>query len=62
MTKRRSALLYEARLMKKTGRIDKFYSDENGSISVKLGNEKQKIAGQKVEPTGEVKTYMIEEL
>ena len=61
LTKRRSTLLYEARQMKKTGRIDKFFSDENGSISVKVGEEKQKIAGEKSK-SGVVKTYRLEEL
>ena len=62
LTKRRSALLFETRKMKKTGRIDKFYSDENGSISVKVGSQKEKIAGLKVETTGEVKTLQLKEL
>ena len=62
LTKRRSTLLYETRVMKRTGRIDKFFSDESGTISVKVGAEKQKIAGLKVESTGEVKTFTLEEL
>ena len=43
LTRRRSSLIYELRKMKRDGKIHKFYSDENGQISVKIQNESQKI-------------------
>ena len=52
LTKRRSALLYEVRQMKKLNKIQKFYSDEKGSISIKIGNSKEIIASIVDDKTG----------
>ena len=52
LTKRRSALLYEVRQMKKLSKIQKFYSDEKGSISIKIGNSKEIIASIVDDKTG----------
>ena len=47
LTRRRSTLLYEIRKLKRTGMITKFFSDENGSISVqKDKDEKKKITNR----------------
>ena len=45
LTKRRSKLLYKIRQLKKSGKISKFYSDENGMLTVKMeeGGEKVKV-------------------
>ena len=36
-------MIFELRQLKKNGKIHKFYSDENGQISVKLTDGSQKI-------------------
>jgi len=44
LTSKRSNLLYECRMLKKSGKIDRFYSDENGSIKMKVkASSKDKI-------------------
>ena len=48
LTRRRSGLLYEMRQLKKKGDISKFYSDENGQLTVLVkrkedGGSKQKV-------------------
>ena len=46
LTNKRSNLLYECQMLKKTGKIDKFYSDENGHIKLKIkkdSNDKVRI-------------------
>ena len=48
LTRRRSNLLYDLRQMKKNKQINKFYSDENGQLTVLVkppqdGGKKQKI-------------------
>ena len=48
LTRRRSGLLYEMRQLKKRGDIAKFYSDENGQLTVMVkkkedGGSKQKV-------------------
>ena len=62
LTKRRSSLLYEVRQLKKDEKIKKFFSDENGSISIKIGEIKEKIASKVNKETGEVSTITLEEL
>ena len=42
LTKRRSSLLYEVRKLKRDGVISRFYSDEDGIISMKVNDEKEK--------------------
>ena len=51
LTRRRSALLYDLRVLKREKKINKFYTDENGSISFR---SKEKGLKQKV-------TYFIED-
>ena len=43
MTKRRSTVLFHLRNLKREGKIQKFYSDENGSISVRIKEGAPKI-------------------
>ena len=62
LTKRRSTLLFEARQLKKKELIKKFFSDENGSISIKIDEVKEKIASKVDKETGEVSTLTLEEL
>ena len=42
LTKRRSALLYEVRKLKRNEDISRFYSDEDGNISMKVIDENEK--------------------
>ena len=56
LTRRRNGLIYELRQLKRDGKIDKFYSDENGQISVKIksGDKKTKLtysAGENGKPS-----------
>ena len=43
MTKRRSTILFHCRTLKREGKILKYYSDENGSISVRIKEGSPKI-------------------
>lgn len=43
LTKRRARLLYEVRKMKKNGSLSKFYTDENGQITVKKTEAAAKV-------------------
>ena len=54
--------MYEVRQMKKMQRIQKFFSDEKGSISIVIDNSKEKIASIVNVATGEVKTLTLKEL
>ena len=47
LTKRRSTILFHLRTLKREGKIFKYYSDENGAISVrtKEGGPKVKLTG-----------------
>ena len=63
LTRRRSTLLYEIRKLKRTGKITKFFSDENGNISVhKDKEEKNKITNRFEENAEGMKTLYIEEI
>ena len=64
LTKRRSRLLFEVRQMKKTGRIARFYSDENGAISIKVKatDKSKKLSSIHEADSSRVKTYLITEL
>ena len=42
LTKRRNSLIYEIRKLKKTGKIHKFLTDENGHISIKVRDSDRK--------------------
>ena len=41
--RKRNGILYEVRQLKKAGKISKFFTDENGQISVKIGKNGTKI-------------------
>ena len=63
LTRRRSTLLYEIRKLKRTGMITKFFSDENGSISVQKDKEEKKKITNRFEENAEgMKTLYIEEI
>ena len=64
MTKRRSRLLFEIRQLKKAERVFKFYSDEEGCITVKgkEGDRNKRITDIAVEGSGKLKTWIVEEL
>ena len=64
MTKRRSRLLFEIRQLKKSERVFKFYSDEEGCITVKgkEGDRNKRITDIAVEGSGKLKTWTVEEL
>ena len=49
LTKRRSKLLYKIRQLKKSGKISKFYTDENGMLTVMVKNKED--GGEKVKVT-----------
>ena len=48
LTRRRSALLYEMRQLKKSGSISKFFSDENGQLTVLVKKKEEGGVKQKV--------------
>ena len=48
LTRRRSALLYEMRQLKKSGAISKFFSDENGQLTVMVKKKEEGGVKQKV--------------
>ena len=64
MTKRRSSLLYEVRQLKKQKKISKYYSDEKGSISIKVKPNDTNIKLSSFYPTktSPVRTFTNEEL
>ena len=64
MTPRRGELLFQIRNMKRDGRISKFYSDEEGNISIKLkiGEGNIRVTDIFTEGTKKLKTWTLEEL
>jgi hypothetical protein len=64
LTKRRSTLLFEVRKLKKVGRIHRFYSDENGVISIKVksNDSNKKLSSIQETATSSVKTFQVTEL
>ena len=63
LTPRRGELLYEIRKLKKDGRIMKFYSDEEGSISIKLNRGENKVRVTDIfDGSGKLKTWTLDEL
>ena len=62
LTKRRGSLLYEVRQMKKVGRISRYYSDENGAISIKVNSKDKSKKLSSIHQAGSstVKTYLSE--
>ena len=65
LTRRRSGLLYEIRKLKKNGDIEKFFSDENGNISIQIkkdNKEKKRITNTFEENSEGIITLDIEEI
>ena len=64
LTKRRSELLFEVRKLKKVEKIARFYSDENGVISIKVKETDQnmRLSSFCKNKSSPVMTYQIPEL
>ena len=63
LTQRRSKLLFEIRKLKKAGKIVKFYSDEEGRISIKReGSDKQRVTDFFEKGSSQLKTWQLEDL
>ena len=65
LTRRRSELLYEIRKLKKNGDIEKFFSDENGNISIQIkkdNKEKKRITNTFEENSEGIKTLDVEDI
>ena len=64
LTKRRSGLLYEVRQLKKNGKVARYYSDEEGTISIKVKDEDSsvKLTSSYKTKTSPLKTFQIPEL
>ena len=63
LTKRRNELLYEVRKLKRAKKIDKFFSDDRGHITIKLGEKSEKISSVPLETNKTIlKTYTLPEL
>ena len=65
LTNKRSNLLYECQMLKKTGKIDKLYSDENRHIKLKIkkdSNDKVRITFVSEHPQDIPITFTKEEL
>ena len=63
LTRRRSTLLYEVRQAKKSGNVTKFWSDEEGNISVQIGQkERRRITNFFDQDSESFKTLYIKEL
>ena len=64
MTPRRGELLFEIRNLKRSGRIFKFYTDEDGNISIKLNRGENIIRVTDVfsEGSNKLRTWSLDEL
>ena len=64
LTKRRSELLFEVRKLKREEKIARFYSDENGVISIKVKEDdlNMKLSSFSRTKTSPVMTYRVPEL
>ena len=64
MTKRRSKLLFLVRKLKQNKKIFKFYSDEDGSIEIKVkqGDRNIKITDISTEGSAKLRSWTDEEL
>ena len=64
LTPKRGELLFQIRKLKKEGKITKFYSDEEGTISIKLnkGDNITRVTDVFTEGTKKLKTWTLEEL
>ena len=64
LTGRRGELLFEIRKLKREGKIAKFFSDEEGSISIQInkGERKIKVTDTVQEGTNTLKTWTVDDL
>ena len=64
LTRRRINLVYELRQMKKNNRVQKFFTDENGQISVKIkeGESKHRLTYISTGRGSVPRTFTISEL
>ena len=64
LTKRRSKLLYNIRKLKQNEKIFKFYSDEDGCITIKSrpGDKNTKVTDVATEGSAKLETWTDEEL
>ena len=64
MTRRRSSLLFEVRKLKKLKKIARYYSDEKGTISIKVkeGDTNIKLCSFYSAQNSPVRTYTVEEM
>ena len=63
LTQRRSKLLFEIRKLKKSGKIMKFYSDEEGRISIKKErSDKKRVTDFYEKGSSKLKTWQLEDL
>ena len=64
LTGRRGELLFEIRKLKREGNIAKFFSDEEGSISIQInkGERKIKVTDTVQEGTNTLKTWTVDDL
>ena len=64
LTKQRSRLLFEIRKLKRAGKVSKFYSDEDGVISMRLAkdNKNEKVTNIRSKDSHFLKTLTVEEL
>ena len=64
LTYKRSNLLFEIRKLKNVGKVNKFYSDEDGVISIKINNDNRskKVTNIRQENSSFLKTLTVEEL
>ena len=64
LTKRRSKLLFYIRKLKQDKKIYKFYSDEEGNITIKVkpGEKNMKVTDISTEGASKLRTWTDEEL
>ena len=64
LTKKRSKLLFEIRKLKRAGTVTKFYSDKNGTISIRLAkdNKSEKVTNIRDKESSHLAILTVEEL
>ena len=64
LTQRRGKLLFEVRKLKRETKIAKFYSDEEGRISIKIGTDGRvvRVTDTHEEGSANIKTWTVAEL
>ena len=63
LTRRRNGLLYEVRKLKREGAIDKYWTDFNGSVTIKMdGGPKMKLTGITSKRDDTIRTYTSKEV